>query len=303
MKKVLLYLTILVFAIVGIYLTFIDGNVNKYDSKTEAYRIDPNESIDSDGNVMYQPIYHFRVDRNEYECMADGSSSFAPKENKNMVYYDSSNPEKCITEYGKSTSRIGGIIFLILDAIAVYAFIIKKPSDTYLENNQIAETDIEEQYQSDENAEKVLGVIGRVQLIYKRIILGIIIIVLLVFILIDTVIVRQTIKARDYIDATAVFVSRNNTIDSSFDDCTYAFTDKQGVHQEIIVSIPKEDEQPKAEIKIKYDENNPQEYYEEGATMDKKGFWWYIGKIVVMVLLILLFFNKKLLSKIGISIG
>lgn len=301
-KKIMIYLSVLTFAVAGFYLTFFAGNINKYNSKTTAYRISPNESIDRDGNTVYQPIYYFKVDGREYECMTNGGSSFKPNEKKNVVYYDSANPEKCATQYGKTTSKIGGIICLIAAAVTGYFFIIKSPSESDLEYNSNDDVDMEGQYQYEEGGEKALAIIGRIQLIYKRIILGIIIIVLLVFILIDTVIVKQTIKAKDYTQATAIFVDRRNNEGSSFDDCTYGFTDKQGVYQEIIISIP-EDNEPKAEIKIKYDEKNPQEFYEEGSTMDKSGFRWFIGKIVVMILLIMLFFNKKLLSKINIVTG
>jgi phage terminase large subunit-like protein len=58
---------------------------------------------------------------------------------------------------------------------------------------------------------------------------------------------------------------------------------------------------PEESISVKYNENNPEDYYEEGATLDKSGMIWYIVKIVALILLIILFFNKKLLSKIGIS--
>ena len=54
-------------------------------------------------------------------------------------------------------------------------------------------------------------------------------------------------------------------------------------------------------LPIKYNENNPQDYYEEGAIMDKSEIIWYMVKIILMILLITLFFNKKLLCKINIS--
>ena len=37
--KILVYISILLFGTIGVYLTFIYGNSNKYDSKTNAYRI------------------------------------------------------------------------------------------------------------------------------------------------------------------------------------------------------------------------------------------------------------------------
>lgn len=299
-KNILLYLCIALFGVLGIYLTFIAGTTNKYDSQTEAYRIDPNERYDSDDGTTYQPIYYYSVNGKEYECRAVISSSSYPKESKNIVYYDSSNPAKCKTEYEKSTGKFAGIICLIATALMVYFFIIKSPSSSLEDLNQ--DDGIERQTQIEqEDAEKILATISKFQLIYKRLILGTIIVILLVFILIDTAIVKQTIVSKNYIETKAIYVDRKIDGDnSSFDDYIYTFLDKQGRQQEIIVSVSKDNE-PKQEIKIKYNENNPQEYFEEGSTMDKSGIIWYIVKVVAMVLLIILFFNKKLLSKINIS--
>ena len=111
-NKIIIYLCTLIFGAVSIYLLFVAGNTNKYDSQTKAYKIDPNEYYDSEDKIIYNPIYYFEVDGNNYECEAKGTSSY-PKKNKNTVYYDSSNPTKCKTEYEKSTSKFAGIICLI----------------------------------------------------------------------------------------------------------------------------------------------------------------------------------------------
>ena len=304
MKKniIIIYICIAVFGGLGVYFTSFARNINDYDSQAKAYRIDPNENYDSDNGTTYKPIYYFKVNGKEYECRTKIGSSFYPSESKNTVYYDSTNPTKCKTEYEKSTGNVVGIICLIVTAIIVYFFLIKKPSNTPEEFNQIQERDIEGQQQFEqENAEKIVGIIGKAQLIYKRVIIGIIITILLFFILFETVIVKQTIESKNYPETTAMFVERKTDEESTvFDDCIYRFTDKNGKQQEIIISISK-NETPQQEIKIKYNENNPQDYYEEGATMDKSGIIWYIVKIVALILLIFLFFNKKILSKMNIS--
>ena len=303
MKKnnVLVYVCILLFGGLGIYFTFFAGNTSKYDSKVEAYRISPNESSDSDGNSVYYPTYYFKVDGKEYECKTTRGSSKYPSDKNNLVYYDSTNPEKCKTEYEKSVGKIAGIICLIVTAFIVYFFIFHKPSNNEEVNREVKEIDPEVQRQIEEKAGKAIEIAGKIQLIYKRVIIGIVIAVLLFFILIDTAIVKQTIEAKDYIETTATFVEKKESSDSSnFDDCIYTFKDKDGNDQEIIVSVSK-DEEPEMVIKIKYDEKNPQEYYGEHATMDKTGIIWYIVKIVAVVLLLILFFNKKLLSKVNIS--
>lgn len=301
-SKILIYFSIAVFGILGIYLTFFAGDTNQFDSQTKAYRIDANESYDSDGGSIYYPSYYFRANGKEYECKAKMGSSSYPSEKKNTVYYDSSDPTKCKTEYETSTGKFGGIICLIATVVIIYFFIIKKPSTIDEGYHRNEEIDLERQYQMEsENAEKIIGMVGKVQLIYKRIILGIIIAILLVFILIDISIVKQTIVSKDYPEITAKFVNRIKDDESNaFDDCIYTFTDNQGRQQEIIVSVSK-NSSPEEEIKIKYNEKNPQDYYEEGSTMDKSGIIWFIVKVIAFILLIILFFNKKLLSKINIS--
>ena len=305
MKKnnVFVYVCIAIFGILGIYLTFFAGNTSKYDSKVEAYRISPNESSDSDGNSVYYPTYYFKVDGKEYECKTSRGSSKYPNEKNNLVYYDSTNPEKCETEYEKSASRLAGIICLIATAIIVYFFVIHKPSNNEEVNREVKEIDPEVQRQIEEKAGKAIEIAGKIQLIYKRVVIGIIIAILLFFILIDTAIVKQTIESRDYIDTTATFVEKKETSDSNnFDDCVYTFKDKEGNDQVIIVSVSK-DEEPENIIKIKYNEKNPQDYYGEHSVMDKTGIIWYVVKIVAVILLLILFFNKKLLSKVNVSSG
>ena len=302
-NTILLYLCIAIFGVLGVYLTFIAGNTNKYDSQVRAYKIDPNEHYDSDDAIIYNPIYYFKIDGREYECEAKSGSSSYHKEKKNIVYYDSSDPTKCLTEYEKSTSRLGGIICLIATALMIYFFIIKKPSNDLGDYNQVTEYNTGGHYPNEEDAEKVIGIISKFQLIYKRVILGIIIIILFILTLIDTSILKQTIKAKNYVETTAVYALKKEDNESTvFDDYIYTFKDKNGREHEITISLSK-DETAKEEIKIKYNENNPDDYYEEGATFDKSGFIWYIVKIVAMILLIVLFFNKKLLSKINMSAG
>ena len=253
--------------------------------------------------VHFILIYYFKVNGRDYQCNSKAGSSSYPNESKNIVYYDSTNPEKCKTEYEKSSGKVGGIICLIVTAIIIYFGLIKKNSNNEDHANQVQEFDIEKQQQIEENIQKAEVIIEKIGLIYKRVILGIIIFILLILTLFDTMLFRQTIVAKDYIETTATYVEKKpNEEESIFDDYIYTFIDRQEKQQEIIVSISK-NQTPNNEIKIKYDENNPQEYYEEGSIMDKSGIIWYIVKIVALILLVILFFNKKLLSKIHIAAG
>ena len=141
----------------------------------------------------------------------------------------------------------------------------------------------------------------KLNLIYKRVILGIIILILSLLTIFDIGILKQTIKAKDYIDTVAKLEGIKEDSESTvFDDYIYTFKDKKGVDQEIIVSISQE-RVPEQEIKIKYNENNPEDFYEEGSTFNTEGYIWFFVKIVVIILLIIVFFNKRLLNKIGIS--
>ena len=298
-----LYLGIIIFGIVGIYITFFYGNVDKYDSKTRAYKIEPNESYDSESGTIYNPVYYFRVKGEEYECKASGSSKY-PNENQKTVYYDSSDPTKCKTEYDKSISKIGGYISLGVAAILLFFALIKVPQSSNKEIDFVQNSKKVEQISlPPEKVEKAHELINKIELIYKRIIIGIVILVLLLFTLLEIGIVFQTIKAKDYIETTARFVEIRDSEYDNYEDYVYVFEDKNGKEQEIIESYYKESSTPESEIKIKYNEKNPQDYYGEGNLMDNTKFLWFIVKIVAIILLTILFFSKKLLSKIHISAG
>ena len=84
MKKVLLYLTILVFAIVGIYLTFIDGNVNKYDSKTKEVDKETAKKFGEENDMKYLEVSAKDGINIEsmFEMMGTACAKILEKENK-----------------------------------------------------------------------------------------------------------------------------------------------------------------------------------------------------------------------------
>ncbi len=300
-NKFLIYLCILLFGGLGIYLTFISGNMKRFDSETTAYKIDVNEQNDSDGTIYY-PKYYFKVNRKNYVCESKSGSSAYPKDSKNKVYYDSSNPEKCVTEYEKSNSTLAGIICLIV-AVVIFILTIKKPTTNTEHDVNRENIDLEKQYKMEEAGQKAIEIIEKAQLIYKRVVLGIIIIVLLGLVIFDALIFKQTIEAKDYIDVVATYVEeKDNEEDSVFNDYIYTFKDKKGNNQEIVISYANDYVAPE-KVKIKYNENNPQDFYEEGGTFSQSGIIWFVVKIIALVLLIILFFNKKLLSKVSLSVN
>lgn len=133
-NEVIIILCVVLFGIIGIYLTFFSSNTSKYDSKTKAYKIEIQESNDSDNNKVYYPIYYFKVEGKRYTCTTKTGSSIAPNRNKNIVYYDSKNPEKCITQYEKTSSRIGGIICLGVSLLVLFLG-FRKPKENLVNVN------------------------------------------------------------------------------------------------------------------------------------------------------------------------
>ena len=299
-NNILVYICIAIFGILGVYLTFFSGNVSKYDNQVKAYKIDLNEHYNDDDNTTtYNPTYHYKVNGRDYTCESNYESGFKPK--NDIVYYDSSDPTKCKTGYEKSSSRLGGIICLVATAIMLYFFVFYKPStnkEIVSQNQQFDESKIQV---NPEQAEKVIKIVNNVQLVYKRVIIGIIITLLGFFTLIDTAIFKQTLVSRNYPEAIATYVDKiSDSEDTISEEYIYTFVDKNEKQQEIVVYFT-EGETVEENIKIKYNENNPQNYYTKGMLMDTKGIIWYIVKIVAIILLVILFSNKKMLSKINIS--
>lgn len=305
-SNVLLIITIIIFGGVGVYLTFFASNISKYDSKTKAYKIEVSERYDDD-HSNYYPTYYYKVNGEEYTCESNSGSSIYPNTKKNMVYYDSNNPKKCLTQYDKKNGKIIGFAFLLCTLLLIVLF-IKNQKDKeneyiYKDKNIKDNNDVEINQKVDESVLKTEMIISKISLIISRVILGIIIFGLLLFILFETLIVKQTIKAKDYIDTTAVISDKKSDNTSTvFDDYIYTFEDKDGNKQEIVISVSKDD-QPKDSIKIKYDENNPKEFYEEGSTFNTSGMIGYVVKIIILIVLIIIFFNTKLLRKFHFSIS
>lgn len=151
-----------------------------------------------------------------------------------------------------------------------------------------------------EGEAKIMNIVSTISLIYKRVVIGGVILLMLFLSLFDIIMLKQTIEARNYIDTTAQFVEiKEDEENSSFNEALYSFTDKNGQNQIIYVSTSSST--PPDEIKIKYDENNPQEFYQENQVLDKGGITGLVVKFIIIALLIFLFFNKNLLSKIHIT--
>ena len=115
----------------AVFILIIISTINKknrLDGKVEAYDIKDIKYRDSDGNIMYTPIYYFNASNNQsYTCKASSSSSFRSDKTKKLVYYNTTDPDDCLTEYDLSTNTILYFVPLfLLVFIAVGVFLIIK---------------------------------------------------------------------------------------------------------------------------------------------------------------------------------
>lgn len=107
--------------IFGIMAALLISNISKrnsLDASVQAYRIDDNCRTNSDGDYMCSPIYYYTISGNNFVCRSSSSSSVTTSSSKDLVYYNSSNPSECMTEYESGTS-----IFLYLFIILPIIFI------------------------------------------------------------------------------------------------------------------------------------------------------------------------------------
>lgn len=99
-----------------VLLVFIIMNIIKsksLDSTTMSTSVEIISHVDDEGNTMYSPTYYYTVKGENYACKSNFSSSSRPNNSNKIVYYDSKDPSKCMTEYSKSGNKIF-LIFLVL---------------------------------------------------------------------------------------------------------------------------------------------------------------------------------------------
>lgn len=110
-----------IFIIISIVLLIIFGLImlsgvikkSKLDSVIEATKIDENCHLDDEGETMCSPIYHYIVNNIEYTCKDNFSSTERVSADLNKVYYDSTNPNNCVTDYSSNISFIKIIVLVI----------------------------------------------------------------------------------------------------------------------------------------------------------------------------------------------
>lgn len=95
----LLFIGVLVAVILDSY-----NKSNDMDSETMSKRVEINQYLDSDGQTMYSPVYFYEVNGTDYQCSSGSSSSIRPSTDNGKVFYKSSDPSKCMTEYTKKAN-------------------------------------------------------------------------------------------------------------------------------------------------------------------------------------------------------
>lgn len=120
---VFLVLGILFFFGFGMVFVFTTIKSNSFDSEVMSTRVEVESHIDDEGTRMYSPSYYYIVNGVGYVCDSDFSSSINPGTENGLVYYDSSEPSNCITEYSKSQSG-NMLIFMIIPIIFILVAVI-----------------------------------------------------------------------------------------------------------------------------------------------------------------------------------
>ncbi len=127
----------LMFLVVGILFLTIFGSIvissfvklKGLDKEFISDRVEVKSHNDNDGDRMYSPTYYYTVDGTMYSCSSDSSSSINPGTNNKKVYYKSSSPSTCMTEYSKSSNYIILIALIIPIIFIVVAVLNMKKID------------------------------------------------------------------------------------------------------------------------------------------------------------------------------
>ena len=117
----------LLFAGAGAFLIIRTSNKLKdLDGVTNATEINENcqEEHDSDGyKTICHPIYTYEVDGITYQCKSTDAGASSVNTKKDKVFYDTKNPDKCMTEFEKSSSWFL-YIFIVIGIILIGVGII-----------------------------------------------------------------------------------------------------------------------------------------------------------------------------------
>lgn len=97
-------------------------------SKVEISSHWSNSNNGSGRTMMYSPVFFYNVEGREYSCSTGSSSSSKPNIDNNKIFYNSQNPEWCISEYDLIQNSIfAGLFFIIaLPQFIIGLFVLMK---------------------------------------------------------------------------------------------------------------------------------------------------------------------------------
>lgn len=114
-----LFLGIFFFIVMTVYSVSSIIKLKSFDSSVTSTNVEVKSYISDEGDIMYSPVYSYVVDGSDYVCTSGMSSTVNPGNSNKTVYYDSSNPSNCMTEYSKSGNN-----FLLFFTLLPILFII-----------------------------------------------------------------------------------------------------------------------------------------------------------------------------------
>lgn len=120
-----MFLSIVAFAVLLSLHFKYENKRNRYDSNVEASNIDVNCSIKNNGDESCSPIYYFNVDGVDYTCKSSNSAKSVDGD-LNKVYYMSDSPELCATEFDLEASPlilVGIVISILVFLICLFVVI------------------------------------------------------------------------------------------------------------------------------------------------------------------------------------
>lgn len=120
-----------IFLLAGLLFLIILGSVfissiikaKKLDATVLSTRVEVRSHIDDEGSTMYSPVYYYEARGESYSCGSNSSSSINPGNENKLVYYESSNPSNCMTEYSKSSNNWLLLVMLLPIVFIVVAII------------------------------------------------------------------------------------------------------------------------------------------------------------------------------------
>lgn len=117
---IFLFIGIVLMIAFSLVIIFSNNKLKSLDSTVTSSRVEISTYKSEKGGIMYSPTYYYEVEGIEYACPSNTSSSTRPKTDNVNVYYDSKNPEDCMTDYSKSVSKymfIGVLMGAVLTVI------------------------------------------------------------------------------------------------------------------------------------------------------------------------------------------